>query len=174
MWWLTERISPDYVVSEVETVTVEALKHIEEDTGATAVPARRACELMRCRESVREVAERIGLPVTAYRFAESAEELGELGLTCLVKLEIMTSDKGYVLLKQEEDVEKGRVMVCHVSSDKISAWWWSASLTLTMRPRLLPCVLPIRLRAGWPHGSLNPLVTVTSTATWWSSGSQCP
>lgn len=35
-----------------------------------------------------------------------------------MKLEIMTSDKGHVLLKQEEDVEKDWVMVRHVSSDK--------------------------------------------------------
>lgn len=75
MWWLTGRIRLDYVVSEVESVAVEALKRIEEDIGATVAPAARACELMRCRESVREVAESIGLPVTAYRFAESAEEL---------------------------------------------------------------------------------------------------
>lgn len=30
----------------------------------------------------------------------------------------MTSDKGHVLLKQEEGVEKDWVMVCHVSSGK--------------------------------------------------------
>lgn len=54
------------VVSEVETIAVEALERIEEDTGATVVPAARACELMRCRKSVREVAESIGLPVTAF------------------------------------------------------------------------------------------------------------
>nr|WP_118782631.1 formate-dependent phosphoribosylglycinamide formyltransferase [Haemophilus haemolyticus] len=120
VWELTERIKPDYVVPEVETVAVEALKRIEE-FGTTVVPTARACELTQCRESVREVAESIGLPVTAYRFAESAEELkeavGELGLPCIVKPDITTSGKGHVLLKEEEDVEEAWAMVRHVSSD---------------------------------------------------------
>lgn len=120
VWELTERIKPDYVVPEVETVAVEALKRIEE-FGTTVVPSARACELTQCRESVREVAESIGLPVTAYRFAESAEELkeavGELGLPCIVKPDITTSGKGHVLLKEEEDVEEAWAMVRHVSSD---------------------------------------------------------
>ncbi|AMO89426.1 phosphoribosylglycinamide synthetase, ATP-grasp domain protein [Corynebacterium simulans] len=120
VWELTERIKPDYVVPEVETVAVEALKRIEE-FGTTVVPTARACELTQCRESVREVAESIGLPVTAYRFAESAEQLqeavGELGLPCIVKPDITTSGKGHVLLKEEEDVEEAWAMVRHVSSD---------------------------------------------------------
>lgn len=120
VWELTERIKPDYVVPEVETVAVETLKRIEE-FGTTVVPSARACELTQCRESVREVAESIGLPVTAYRFAESAEELqeavGELGLPCIVKPDITTSGKGHVLLKDEEDVVEAWAMVRHVSTD---------------------------------------------------------
>ena len=118
VWELTEKIKPDYVVPEAETVAVEALKRIEE-FGTTVVPSAQACELTQCRESVREVAESIGLPVTAYRFAESAEELqeavGELGLPCIVKPDITTSGKGHILLKEEEDVEEAWSMVRHVS-----------------------------------------------------------
>ena len=121
VWELTERIKPDYVVPEVETVAVEALKRIEEEVGATVVPTARACELTQSRESVREVAESIGLPVTAYRFAETAEELqeavGELGLPCIVKPDITTSGKGHVLLKEEEEIEETWAMVRHVSTD---------------------------------------------------------
>ena len=120
VWELTEKIKPDYVVPEVETVAVETLKRIEE-FGTTVVPSARACELTQSRESVREVAESIGLPGTAYRFAESAEELqeavGELGLPCIVKPDITTSGKGHVLLKEEEDVEEAWSMVRHVSSE---------------------------------------------------------
>lgn len=121
VWELTERIKPDYVVPEVETVAIEALERVEEELGATVVPSARACALTQSRESVRGVAESIGLPVSGYRFAESPEELQqaveELGLPCIVKPDITTSGKGHVLLKEEEDVEEAWSMVRHVSSD---------------------------------------------------------
>ncbi|MCG7229895.1 formate-dependent phosphoribosylglycinamide formyltransferase [Corynebacterium minutissimum] len=122
VWELTERIKPDYVVPEVETVAIEALERVEEELGATVVPSARVCALTQSRESVRGVAESIGLPVSGYRFAESPEELQqaveELGLPCIVKPDITTSGKGHVLLKEEEDVEEAWSMVRHVSSDK--------------------------------------------------------
>lgn len=121
VWELIQRIEPDYVVPEVETVAIEALERVEEELGATVVPSARACALTQSRESVRVVAESIGLPVSGYRFAESPEELQkaveELGLPCIVKPDITTSGKGHVLLKEEEDVEEAWTMVRHVSSD---------------------------------------------------------
>ena len=44
VWELAERISPDYVIPEVETVNVEALTRIEEEMNSTVVPSARACE----------------------------------------------------------------------------------------------------------------------------------
>ncbi|MCG7277351.1 formate-dependent phosphoribosylglycinamide formyltransferase [Corynebacterium singulare] len=122
VWELAQRIHPDYVVPEVETVNVEVLARIEEEMNSIVVPSARACELTQSRESVRGVADSIGLPVTAYRFAESpaelAEAVGELGLPCIVKPDITTSGKGHVLLKHAEDVEEAWGMVRHVSPER--------------------------------------------------------
>lgn len=122
VWELVQRIGPDYVVPEVESASVEALLRIEEETPAVVVPTARACELTQSRESVRAVAESIGLPVTAYTIAESPEQLRagveELGLPCIVKPDVTTSGKGHVLLRDAEDIDEAWAMVSRVSSDR--------------------------------------------------------
>lgn len=119
---IAQRIRPDYIVPEVEVVAVEALSRLESETPAVVVPSARACELTQSRQAIREAAESIGLPVTAYRFASSAEELAEavheLGMPCIVKPDVATSGKGHMLVKDEEDLEDAWHLVRRVSSDE--------------------------------------------------------
>lgn len=104
---LAEKIQPDFVVPEVENVAVEALTRLDEDTDAVVVPTARACELTQDREKTRQVAESLGLPATAYRFAASEEELSaaveELGYPCIVKPDVTTSGRGHMLVRDAED-----------------------------------------------------------------------
>ncbi|MDO5032315.1 formate-dependent phosphoribosylglycinamide formyltransferase [Corynebacterium sp.] len=120
VWELAERIKPDYVVPEVETIAVGALSRLEEETDAIVVPTARACELTQTRESVRQVAENIGLPVSAYRMANNEEELkeaiAELGLPCIVKPDVTTSGRGHMVVKDEEDIDAAWEVVHRFSS----------------------------------------------------------
>lgn len=121
VWELAQRIKPDFVVPEVEVVAVNALRRLEEETDAMVVPSARACELTQDRESIRGVAESIGLPATAYRFATSTEELREaaeeLGLPCIVKPDVATSGKGHMVVREEADLDSAWKKVHRVSSD---------------------------------------------------------
>ena len=66
------------------------------------------------------MAEDIGLPTSAYRFATSVEELEEaateLGFPCIVKPDVSTSGKGHMLARDVEDVREAWETVRRVSS----------------------------------------------------------
>lgn len=119
---LTERIRPQFVIPEVEMVAVGALAKLEQAGEVTVVPTARACELTQDRESVRRVAENIGLPVSAYRFASSLEQLQaaatELGFPCIIKPDVATSGKGHMIARDEHDVAEAWNLVRRVSSDE--------------------------------------------------------
>ena len=118
---LAKEIRPHFVVPEVETVAVEALEEMEAHSDAIVVPSARACAMTQDRQCVREVAENIGLPVSAYRFASSVEELeeavGELGFPCIIKPDVSTSGKGHMIAREEDDVRVAWETVRRVSSD---------------------------------------------------------
>ena len=118
---LAREIQPHFVVPEVETVAVEALEEMEAQSDAIVVPSARACAMTQDRQCVREVAENIGLPVSAYRFASSLEELeeavGELGFPCIIKPDVSTSGKGHMIARDEDDVRVAWETVRRVSSD---------------------------------------------------------
>ncbi|WP_018297260.1 formate-dependent phosphoribosylglycinamide formyltransferase [Corynebacterium lubricantis] len=108
---LIEKIQPDYIVPEIETVAAEVLARAEESGKAMVVPSARACELTVSREGIRRVAsEELGLPTTAYRFASSPEQVraaaDELGYPCIVKPAISTSGRGHTLLRDAEGVQQ--------------------------------------------------------------------
>ncbi|WP_293770298.1 formate-dependent phosphoribosylglycinamide formyltransferase [uncultured Corynebacterium sp.] len=119
---LVEAIEPDFVVPEVEMLAVEALKQIESEGECVVVPTARACELTQDRASIRAVAESLGLPATAYRFAGTPEELRgaveELGYPCVVKPDVATSGRGHYIVRTADDVEEAWGAVHRVISDE--------------------------------------------------------
>lgn len=107
---LIQRVRPDFIVPEIETVAPEALRYAAEETTAAVVPTARACELTVSKEGIRTIAsEELGLPTTAYRFADTREEylaaFEELGYPCVVKPEAATSGRGHSLVNSAEEVE---------------------------------------------------------------------
>ncbi|WP_313549983.1 formate-dependent phosphoribosylglycinamide formyltransferase [Corynebacterium sp.] len=106
---LVEHVKPQFVVPEVESVAAEALRVLHDDSAVTVVPTARACELTRDRKKLREVAERIGLPTTAYKVVENFADLeaavDELGVPCIVKPDVMTSGRGHVLVKDKDQLK---------------------------------------------------------------------
>ena len=106
---LVAHIKPAYVVPEIEGVADEALHALHDDSAVTVVPTARACELTSDRKKLREVAESLGLPTTAYKVVENfdalKEAVNELGLPCIIKPDVATSGRGHVLVKDEDQLK---------------------------------------------------------------------
>ena len=112
---LVTRHEVDHVVPLVEDVDVVGLEALE-DSGVDVVPSAKGCRLTVERDTLRTVAnEELGLPTTAYRFADTREEfaeaVAEMGFPCIVKPE--TFGSGHRVLRAPEDAEwhDRRVMV---------------------------------------------------------------
>lgn len=108
---LIQRVRPDFVIPEIETVAGEALAEIEEARQITVVPTARACDLSVGREAIRTIAhEELGLPTTAYRFASTREEYDaafeDLGYPCIVKPMVSSSGRGHTLVRGPEEIDE--------------------------------------------------------------------
>lgn len=107
---LVEAERPHFIVPEIEAIATDELVRIEADGLATVIPTARATQLTMNREGIRRLAaEELGLPTSAYRFANSLAELqaatAAIGFPCLVKPVMSSSGKGQSLLKSASDVE---------------------------------------------------------------------
>jgi phosphoribosylglycinamide formyltransferase 2 len=105
-----EQEQPHYIVPEIEAIATDTLVELEAE-GFTVVPTARAARLTMNREGIRRLAaEELGLPTSAYRFADSfadyAAAVAELGFPCVVKPIMSSSGKGQSLLRGEADVQK--------------------------------------------------------------------
>ena len=123
-----ERERPHYIVPEIEAIATATLVELEAE-GYTVVPTARAAQLTMNREGIRRLAaEALGLPTSAYRFADTFEEyaaaVAALGYPCVIKPIMSSSGKGQSLLKSAADLQaaweyaqeggragKGRVIV---------------------------------------------------------------
>jgi len=107
---LIERERPHFVVPEIEAIATDTLREIEAAGLTRVIPVARATQLTMNREGIRRLAaETLGLPTSAYRFAESLDELrtaieGGIGYPCFVKPVMSSSGKGQSLLKGPDDV----------------------------------------------------------------------
>ncbi|MEG1125027.1 MAG: phosphoribosylglycinamide formyltransferase 2, partial [Citrobacter sp.] len=71
---LIQKIQPHLIVPEIEAIATEVLVEIEEQNIATVIPSAKAVNLTMNREGIRRLAaEELGLPTSAYRFADSLE-----------------------------------------------------------------------------------------------------
>ncbi|MCY7395720.1 MAG: formate-dependent phosphoribosylglycinamide formyltransferase [Nocardioides sp.] len=89
---------PHHVVPEIEAIHTPTLLELEAE-GVSVVPTARAARLTMDREGIRRlVAEELGLPTSAYRFAGTVEEFDQavedIGVPCVVKPVMSSSGKG--------------------------------------------------------------------------------
>lgn len=96
---LVERVRPDFVVPEIESLATKELERIEEEGLATVIPTARAARLTMDREGIRDLAyHELGLPTSTYAYASSYDELyqgaEEVGYPCVVKPIMSSSGKG--------------------------------------------------------------------------------
>jgi phosphoribosylglycinamide formyltransferase 2 len=109
---LIEQERPHLVVPEIEAIATDVLATVEREGIAQVVPTARAVQLTMNREGIRRLAaEELGLPTSAYRFAESLEALQEaietapgIGYPCVVKPVMSSSGKGQTVVRSVADV----------------------------------------------------------------------
>ncbi|PLX90683.1 MAG: phosphoribosylglycinamide formyltransferase 2 [Desulfuromonas sp.] len=100
---------PHYIVPEVEAIATATLVELEAE-GFNVVPTARAAQLTMNREGIRRLAaEELGLPTSAYRFAEDEvtfqAAVAELGLPCVVKPIMSSSGKGQSVVRHEDEID---------------------------------------------------------------------
>ncbi len=100
---------PDYIVPEIEAIATDTLAELEQE-GFTVVPTAKATQLTMNREGIRRLAaEELGLPTSAYEFAENyidfEQAVKRIGWPCVVKPIMSSSGKGQSVIKTEADIE---------------------------------------------------------------------
>ena len=107
---LIEQEKPDLVVPEIEAIATDMLELVEREGVARVIPTARATRLTMNREGIRCLAaETLGLPTSAYRFADSLEQMraaiGEIGYPCIIKPVMSSSGKGQSKVDTPEEVD---------------------------------------------------------------------
>ncbi|MDI3378817.1 formate-dependent phosphoribosylglycinamide formyltransferase [Acinetobacter sp. V89_7] len=107
---LIEDVKPHLIVPEIEAIATKVLLEIERNQIATVIPSAKAVNLTMNREGIRRLAaEELGLPTSAYRFAESLESFraacDDIGYPNFVKPVMSSSGKGQSRVKSFEEVD---------------------------------------------------------------------
>lgn len=107
---LIEKIKPNLIVPEIEAIATQVLVEIEEQNIATVIPSAKAVNLTMNREGIRRLAaEELGLPTSAYRFADTLESFraacDDIGYPNFVKPVMSSSGKGQSRVKSFEEVD---------------------------------------------------------------------
>lgn len=107
---LIERERPHLIVPEIEAIATGMLVEIEQEGLARVIPTARAAQLTMNREGIRRLAaEKLGLPTSPYKFADSLEELraaiAVVGYPCIIKPVMSSSGKGQSKVNSAAEVE---------------------------------------------------------------------
>ena len=107
---IIETEQPDHIIPEVEAIATPTLVELEKE-GFNVTPTAKAAWLTMNREGIRRLAaEELGLPTSAYRFAETEQEfkeaVAEIGIPCVVKPIMSSSGHGQSTIKCKEDIDK--------------------------------------------------------------------
>ena len=107
---LIEKVKPNLIVPEIEAIATQVLVEIEQQNIATVIPSAKAVNLTMNREGIRRLAaEELGLPTSAYRFANSLESFraacDDIGYPNFVKPVMSSSGKGQSRVKEFSEVD---------------------------------------------------------------------
>ncbi|WP_349929385.1 formate-dependent phosphoribosylglycinamide formyltransferase [Acinetobacter sp. A1-4-2] len=107
---LIDKIKPNLIVPEIEAIATQVLVEIEQQNIATVIPSAKAVNLTMNREGIRRLAaEELGLPTSAYRFADSIESFraacDDIGYPNFVKPVMSSSGKGQSRVKSFDEVD---------------------------------------------------------------------
>ena len=107
---LIQQVQPHLIVPEIDAIATEVLLEIEEQKIATVIPSAKAVNLTMNREGIRRLAaEELGLPTSAYRFADTLESFraacDDIGYPNFVKPVMSSSGKGQSRVKSFAEVD---------------------------------------------------------------------
>lgn len=107
---LIDDVQPHLIVPEIEAIATEVLLEVEQAGQATVIPSAKAVNLTMNREGIRRLAaEELGLPTSAYRFADSLESFrqacDDIGYPNFVKPVMSSSGKGQSRVKSFDEVD---------------------------------------------------------------------
>ena len=105
-----EMEKPDFIVPEVEAIATPTLVELEKE-GYRVIPTATAALLTMNREGIRRLAaEKLNLPTSPYKFAETYEEyveaVKEIGIPCVIKPIMSSSGHGQSTVKCEADIDE--------------------------------------------------------------------
>ena len=107
---LIQQVKPHLIIPEIEAIATEVLVEVEEQNIATVIPSAKAVNLTMNREGIRRLAaEELGLPTSAYRFANTLESFraacDDIGYPNFVKPVMSSSGKGQSRVKSFSEVD---------------------------------------------------------------------
>ena len=103
-----KELKPDFVVPEIEALSIEALKELE-DEGINIVPNARTVEITMNRDKIRNLASKeLNIKTAKFSYVFNAEDLAikssKIGFPLLLKPLMSSSGKGQSLVKKKEDL----------------------------------------------------------------------
>ncbi|OQX59770.1 MAG: phosphoribosylglycinamide formyltransferase 2 [Helicobacteraceae bacterium 4484_230] len=112
---------PDYILPEIEAISIEALFRAEEE-GFHVIPNADAVNKTMNRKNIRQfAAEELGLKTGPYRFVKTRDEMAsagaELGYPCVVKPVMSSSGHGQSVMKSEADLDASWEMAKEARGD---------------------------------------------------------
>jgi phosphoribosylglycinamide formyltransferase 2 len=107
---LIYREKPDFILPEIEAISIEALLEAEHN-GFTVIPNAEAVNKTMNRKNIRKfVAEELGLPTSRYFFVKTLDELkkaaSSVGFPCVIKPVMSSSGHGQSVAKSKDDLAK--------------------------------------------------------------------
>lgn len=107
---LIQDVKPNLIIPEIEAIATQILVEIEQENIATVIPSAKAVNLTMNREGIRRLAaEELGLPTSAYRFADTLESFraacDDIGYPNFVKPVMSSSGKGQSRVKEFSEVD---------------------------------------------------------------------
>jgi phosphoribosylglycinamide formyltransferase 2 len=107
---LIQQVKPHLIIPEIEAIATQVLVDIEQQNIATVIPSAKAVNLTMNREGIRRLAaEELGLPTSAYRFADTLESFRaacvDIGYPNFVKPVMSSSGKGQSRVKSFDEVD---------------------------------------------------------------------
>ena len=105
-----KKINPDFVVPEIEALSIEALKELE-DEGVKIIPNARTVEITMNRDRIRDLASKdLKIRTAKFRYVFNYDDLetqaNEIGFPLLLKPLMSSSGKGQSLVKSKKDLYK--------------------------------------------------------------------
>ena len=105
---IIKEIKPDFVVPEIEALSIEALKELEEE-GLKIVPNARTVEITMNRDKIRDLASKeLKIKTAKYNYVFNFEDLEkksfDIGFPLLIKPLMSSSGKGQSLVKNKNEL----------------------------------------------------------------------